>query len=201
MTVKKNDCKCGKLKDVRALQCRSCKDAEPKVKKCNGCHLIFSIDEYNLRTNGRGGYKRRSRCKLCERKAGREYREKNLDACRARKKRYDQSHPEKVNEWSFKARMKRMGLDHEFVLKYIEQHNGVCEICGDKPSFRKLAVDHCHITSAMRGLLCSTCNTGIGMFKDDTSLLLKAILYLQKHNTPGRNKDEAEEAGEDDMAF
>jgi len=39
-------------------------------------------------------------------------------------------------------------------------------------------VDHDHITGKVRGLLCSPCNTGLGMFQENAQLFLKAIQYL-----------------------
>ncbi|MCP4994783.1 MAG: hypothetical protein GY934_13530 [Gammaproteobacteria bacterium] len=44
-----------------------------------------------------------------------------------------------------------------------------------------LAVDHCHRTHAIRGLLCRTCNSGIGLLKDDPTIVAKAAAYLRKH--------------------
>ncbi len=50
--------------------------------------------------------------------------------------------------------------DYEQMLK---QQNGVCKICkGLDPSGRRLAVDHCHTTGVVRGLLCPSCNTALG---------------------------------------
>lgn len=57
---------------------------------------------------------------------------------------------------------------------------GKCRICGTHQSELKaaLCVDHCHKTGKVRGLLCHECNTGIGKFKDDKDLLIRAIEYL-----------------------
>ena len=62
----------------------------------------------------------------------------------------------------------------------------VCAICGttgiERASHSKskcnLVVDHCHTTNKVRGLLCHTCNTALGQFKDSKELLQKAISYL-----------------------
>lgn len=42
-----------------------------------------------------------------------------------------------------------------------------------------LSVDHDHETGEVRGLLCNLCNTGLGKFKEDPSLLTKAASYLK----------------------
>ena len=55
-----------------------------------------------------------------------------------------------------------------------------CQICGKSQTGRQLNIDHCHKTNKVRGLLCDSCNLGIGHFNDDLSLLLSAIKYLSK---------------------
>lgn len=56
---------------------------------------------------------------------------------------------------------------------------GCCKICGGPPNGKGLFhIDHDHQTGKIRGLLCATCNVGLGSFKDDKELLHKAITYL-----------------------
>ena len=43
-----------------------------------------------------------------------------------------------------------------------------------------LVIDHDHKTGEVRGLLCPTCNAGLGHFKDGVHLLASAITYLTK---------------------
>ena len=56
----------------------------------------------------------------------------------------------------------------------------VCAICS-QPAEDTLCVDHCHSTSKVRGLLCRKCNTGLGCFKDNPELMVKAMAYLEAH--------------------
>lgn len=66
----------------------------------------------------------------------------------------------------------------EYEALLVEQ-DGKCAICGQKDNFFSLAVDHCHGSNRIRGLLCSLCNRGIGMFRDSPDLLLRAVEYLR----------------------
>jgi len=60
----------------------------------------------------------------------------------------------------------------------IEQQNK-CAICGKEV---KLLVDHNHATGQVRSLLCTGCNTMIGMAYESKDILLAAIAYLEKWN-------------------
>lgn len=57
-----------------------------------------------------------------------------------------------------------------------ESQKGRCMICYSHKE--KLHVDHCHETNRVRGLLCGTCNRGLGMFKDNFYYLDRAAEYL-----------------------
>jgi len=53
----------------------------------------------------------------------------------------------------------------------------VCWICG---SADRLVIDHCHETGVIRGVLCSSHNLALGLFRDDALHLERAIHYLSK---------------------
>lgn len=63
----------------------------------------------------------------------------------------------------------------------LEKQNGCCAICSksEKDNGQRLAIDHNHSTHQVRALLCRNCNTGLGAFKDDETLMSKAIEYLR----------------------
>jgi hypothetical protein len=71
----------------------------------------------------------------------------------------------------------------------LRAQGGVCAVCGrDEPNAHgrtgkqfALAVDHCHATGKVRGLLCQKCNRAIGLLGDDPVLMRRAISYLLRH--------------------
>lgn len=83
----------------------------------------------------------------------------------------------KGKHWRYQLKSK-YGLTEDAYKALYESQKGVCKICGNE-DFRKLVVDHDHITGRIRGLLCTSCNVGLGMFKDSIKNLLNAIEYLK----------------------
>jgi hypothetical protein len=82
----------------------------------------------------------------------------------------------------------KYGIDVAGYEALLAKQDGCCAICGTtNPKGRTVSpyfcVDHDHSDGRVRGLLCSTCNTGIGHLRDDPDLLRKAIAYLERKVT------------------
>lgn len=60
--------------------------------------------------------------------------------------------------------------------------NGKCAICAHAPV--RPHVDHDHKTGMVRGILCFSCNTGLGSFKDDPQRIRSALTYLERALCP-----------------
>jgi hypothetical protein len=77
---------------------------------------------------------------------------------------------------------KKFGLTEEQYEARALAQGGHCALCSypDIPE-KRLAVDHCHKTGAVRMLLCADCNRGLGLFKDDPKLLRDAAAYVEAH--------------------
>jgi hypothetical protein len=70
------------------------------------------------------------------------------------------------------------GLSSAELAALLEQHS-VCAICKTASWGKKgPVVDHDHATGAVRGILCSHCNMGLGRFRDDPAILRAALEYL-----------------------
>lgn len=110
------------------------------------------------------------------------YREKNRESLEEKSSKYRIQYPEKTKGRQQKWRLKQLGVTTEDYNKMFDEQNGKCAICGKHQIElkRPLHIDHCHKTKKVRGLLCSNCNTGIGLLQEDIENLRCAILYLNK---------------------
>jgi len=92
-------------------------------------------------------------------------------------------YPQECRTRTYKL-MSKYGITEDDYIQMLQEQNFKCAICQTEADYqgRSLAVDHCHDTGVVRGLLCQKCNIGIGHFKDDITLLAKAIQYLQETN-------------------
>ena len=94
-------------------------------------------------------------------------------------KKYRHDNQKKVN---FRNRLKRYGMTQEEYNSTFESQNGRCAICQTIIDNDTCKIDHNHDTGKVRGILCASCNTGVGLFKDSAEILGCSIEYLKKNN-------------------
>ena len=117
---------------------------------CTCCHKYKLWNQFSIQNKVTTGH--HSQCKECfNRKQNLNSKERHL------KSKYDLT-------------------VHEKEIMYVQQ-NYSCAICSNKC---ELIVDHKEGTTIVRGLLCRSCNTGIGLLKHDPQILRNAASYLEK---------------------
>lgn len=112
------------------------------------------------------------------------YYEKNREAIIQRQREARTAYPDRHRTYDRRSDLrKKYGIELEEYEAMLAAQGGVCAICAATPNDRRLAVDHCHVTGKVRGLLCSSCNIGIGYFRDSAEALAAAIKYLSAPTT------------------
>ena len=75
-----------------------------------------------------------------------------------------------------RRRAKRYGLTPEALTAKLKRAGGRCELCGRETN--NLHVDHDHTSGRVRGILCTQCNTCLGIFGDCPALIRKALKWI-----------------------
>ena len=136
-----------------------------KCKCCTACKVKKSLTEFHKNRCLPLGVQ--NKCKECKKIYDRQWRIDNIDRhIKARRK----SHLKKA-----------YSITPEEYDEMCRMQSSCCAICGTHQKDLKfiLCVDHDHNTNDIRGLLCQSCNTGLGCFKDNTELLENAINYVK----------------------
>lgn len=142
------------------------------MKRCCKCKEEFSEDRFykNKKTTD-GLY---SWCKSCSSEATRAYLKNNPDYQR---KRY------KTGNGRNSLLKYKFGITTEIFDNLLLAQDNRCKICNSIfESTKDRHIDHCHTTLKVRGILCSKCNLGLGLFNDDPDRLQRAIYYLTGRN-------------------
>jgi len=135
-------------------------------KICNHCNEEKPLKDFKKGNTYKGGY--RPQCVVC-------CNVYNLKSHHEHKHKKEYSYADNKN-----THLKRLyGISYKEYLVMLDAQGGRCAICATENSGKRaFAVDHCHDTGAVRGLLCGNCNAGIGNLKDSKELLQRAIEYL-----------------------
>jgi Recombination endonuclease VII len=140
----------------------------PTVRTCRVCGLVGDVTLFPAKANI---------CRPCSTAYKAEWNRKNPEKYEAILARGAETR----RRYELRRRAARNGQDPDFIETYVAEHDGKCAICKGaySPGRRGLHIDHDHQTGRFRGLLCNNCNSGLGRFHDDPTLLAAAIKYLK----------------------
>jgi hypothetical protein len=171
--------------------------AEDGRIKCRRCDEFKPASEFDKRSNYPPGHplELSAHCKECRRRWVRAYkarpdiRAKDNEKAKERYREhgYKQRERQKQNYDPDRNRndilKRKYGIALSVYKDMLERQNGKCGIClqPQPDNGFSLAVDHCHGSGRIRGLLCANCNRGLGSFEDNRDFLFSAVRYLTKN--------------------
>jgi Autographiviridae endonuclease VII len=135
-----------------------CETREARI--CSKCRIEKSVEDFHRSSTSKDGIQ--YTCKTCNK--ARLSTPENVE----RRKRY-----------AWLACLKKFGITEDQYHGMFDRQLGLCAICHKPENDIKLAVDHCHDTGKVRGLLCKRCNMGIGLLGDNPDTLISAAMYLK----------------------
>lgn len=162
-------------------------------KLCRRCNTEKPLSDFRKASKEKDGYQ--YSCKKCSNEDTKKWRKKNyelekerarirrhsnLDKHNATTRRWRENNPDKVKALHLKKKY-NLTLD-QWNSMFLEQQ-GKCKVCETHQDNleKELAVDHCHKTGKIRGLLCVRCNRAIGLLEDRIDLLEKSINHLRQY--------------------
>jgi len=93
--------------------------------------------------------------------------------------RYRAANRKRIN---LKGKVARYHMSIEEYEGLFHSQDGRCCICKCLLEEGHFRIDHNHKSGKVRGLLCNSCNSGIGLLKDSPEILLSALEYLKDKN-------------------
>lgn len=169
-----------------------------RSKTCCVCGETKPLDDFYKMKGMRDGH--RNECKHCNLAAKRGRYASDPAKYKAMVKRWQQANPERVNENhrvnNARPERKRalrdqyyrrtFGISADDFDALLDGQGGGCAVCGSVPErAASLHLDHCHDSGAIRGILCLSCNQGLGKFRERADLLDAAARYLREGVTDG----------------
>jgi Autographiviridae endonuclease VII len=140
-------------------------------KACKSCGVGKDFSKFGRLSTSMGGFT--AKCLECLRE---------LD-----KKRYQENPEKRKLQVKWGAIKSKFGLSEKQWNDLFESQGRACAICHvpfifseKKENSANPCVDHNHSSNKVRGLLCKLCNQGIGLLRDDPSIVARAAIYLRK---------------------
>lgn len=143
---------------------------------CITCKIDKMQGEFGKRKRSKSGYS--NQCKKCVNEYMAQYYEKNPNQATANRTKQN-------NRDQKRNRFTRHKLPQEKYNSMLSLYEGKCWSCKERPG---IVIDHDHkccdktysCGKCVRGILCSQCNTALGLLKENEAMIGNLLIYLQQ---------------------
>ena len=147
------------------------------TKTCSTCNKTKGEEEFLQRKDRPS---RRSYCNDCAAVKSKKWRQDNPDRASDQSRNWREANVDAYRARQRKNHIRRTyGIEEADYQALCAEQDHACAICCSPMAEVRMVVDHDHSTGEVRGILCVTCNTGIGMLRDDYQLVQRALDYLK----------------------
>ena len=153
-------------------------------KQCSKCKEFKDLKEFSKDSSTKDGLK--CGCRPCRGKESKEWQRNNPGKTSTASAKWYTNNPDGAKNRTLKL---KYGITIETFNELLKSQDNLCAIC-KKPEtatdkrlggIRTLAVDHCHKTGKVRGLLCTCCNGALGFIKEDMMCALSLVKYIENN--------------------
>lgn len=210
--VCRSDARSRRQSEIGLGKLRAPVPTQPRDKHCSACKRRKALDEFGKNRSMPDGHA--AHCTACKRRMSAESRERHRETLRLRQQEWRKNNLELAKQLDrdryaenksgrrHYSRARRLRANYGITLEQFDQmaaeQKYACAICGEHPApvgkhnRDTLNVDHDHSTGKVRGLLCVSCNLGLGNFGENPARLLRAMDYLARHRGEGVTTDSEE---------
>jgi hypothetical protein len=150
-----------------------------KEQKCILCGKIKPISSFEWCKNRPNPKRKCKKCSNKERWINLKNNEAKHDKMLVNRRLSRIKNPERLKNNELKTNYM---IDINIYKSMLKNQDNKCLICNNKfKNSRDTHIDHCHKTKKVRGLLCSRCNCGIGLLREDINILENAIKYIKHY--------------------
>lgn len=150
------------------------------MKPCRRCGVLNPILSFRQRKGGIIDHT----CRQCLRDQDKAWRLRNPDKTKAYYIKHRKYNIEKSREYKLKSVFNLTSIQYQ---KMYTEQDGKCAICLKAETSKRLnttkslSVDHSHLTGKIRQLLCTKCNSALGLLYESKATLQRMIGYIEKH--------------------
>lgn len=171
-------------------ECKNCKENKPKseyyknklskdrlqyvCKSCwlNKCKKFRADNPDTIKNTNRNQYLKKREERIEKANA---YQKAHPEQRKRNRANFIKRNPRRMRELDIK---RKYGISLEFYDSMILKQNNKCLICKTSLESIKKCIDHDHLTLRIRGILCSRCNTSLGLLKENITTLKNMIKYI-----------------------